>query len=112
MDRDQIIAKLREYAPELKAAGMEHLVLHGSYARGTAIRGVLRCGYHRRVRAWTPPVPCGHGRHPEPSDGTTGCPCRSVARQNTEETICSASAQQAPARPPVTAARSAYRRLE
>ena len=39
MERDQIIAKLREYAPELKAAGVEHLFLHGSYARGTAIRG-------------------------------------------------------------------------
>src|SRR2546425_8348105 len=39
MDRDQIIAKLRGYKPELKAAGVEHLFLHGSYARGTAIRG-------------------------------------------------------------------------
>ena len=39
MDRDQIIAKLREHAPELKAAGVVHLFLHGSYARGTAIRG-------------------------------------------------------------------------
>ena len=39
MDRDQIIAKLREYAPELKTAGVQHLFLHGSYARGTAIRG-------------------------------------------------------------------------
>jgi uncharacterized protein len=39
MDRDEIIAKLREHAPELKAAGIVHLFLHGSYARGTAIRG-------------------------------------------------------------------------
>ena len=39
MDRDQIIAKLREHAPELKAAGVVHLFLHGSYARGTAIHG-------------------------------------------------------------------------
>jgi len=39
MDRDQIIAKLREHAPELKAAGIVHLSLHGSYARGTEIRG-------------------------------------------------------------------------
>ena len=38
MDCDQIIAKLREHAPELKAAGVVHLFLHGSYARGTAIR--------------------------------------------------------------------------
>ena len=39
MDRDRIIAKLRESEPELKAAGVEHLFLHGSYARGTEIRG-------------------------------------------------------------------------
>jgi predicted nucleotidyltransferase len=38
MDKSTIIAKLREYEPELKAAGIEHLLLHGSYARGTAIR--------------------------------------------------------------------------
>ena len=38
MDRDQIIAKLREHAAELKAAGVVHLCLHGSYARGTEIR--------------------------------------------------------------------------
>jgi len=39
MDRDQIIAKLRQHAPELKAAGVVHLFLHGSYARGTEFRG-------------------------------------------------------------------------
>lgn len=39
MNRDQIIAKLREHASELKTAGVEHLFLHGSYARGTAILG-------------------------------------------------------------------------
>ena len=38
MDKSTIIARLREYEAELKAAGVEHLVLHGSYARGTAIR--------------------------------------------------------------------------
>jgi len=38
MDKSTIIAKLREYEPELKAAGVEHLFLHGSYARGTAVR--------------------------------------------------------------------------
>lgn len=38
MDREQIVAKLREHEPELKAAGVEHLLLHGSYARGTAVR--------------------------------------------------------------------------
>jgi predicted nucleotidyltransferase len=38
MDRSAIIAKLREYEPELKAAGIQHLLLHGSYARGTAVR--------------------------------------------------------------------------
>ena len=32
------IATLRQHEPELKAAGVEHLFLHGSYARGTAIR--------------------------------------------------------------------------
>jgi predicted nucleotidyltransferase len=40
MDRKQVIATLREHQPELKAAGIEHLFLHGSYARGTAIHEV------------------------------------------------------------------------
>ena len=38
MDREQVIATLREHQPELKAAGIEHLFLNGSYARRTAIR--------------------------------------------------------------------------
>ncbi len=38
--KSTIIAKLREHESELKAAGIEHLFLHGSYARGTAIREV------------------------------------------------------------------------
>ena len=38
MDKSTIIAKLREHEGELKAAGIEHLFLHGSYALGTAIR--------------------------------------------------------------------------
>lgn len=38
MDKSTIIAKLREYEGELRAAGIRHLLLHGSYARGTAIR--------------------------------------------------------------------------
>jgi len=38
MDKSTIIAKLQEHERELKAAGIEHLFLHGSYARGTAIR--------------------------------------------------------------------------
>ena len=38
MTREDVIATLREHEPELKAAGAEHLFLHGSYARGTAIR--------------------------------------------------------------------------
>lgn len=38
MDREEIISTLREYAPELKGAGIEHLFLFGSYARGTASR--------------------------------------------------------------------------
>jgi len=37
MDKSTIIAKLREHEGELKAAGIEHLSLHGSYARGTAV---------------------------------------------------------------------------
>ena len=37
MDRSAIIARLREHESELKAAGIEHLAVHGSYARGTAI---------------------------------------------------------------------------
>jgi len=40
MDKSTIIAKLRESEPELKAAGVEHLFLHGSYACGTAVREV------------------------------------------------------------------------
>jgi predicted nucleotidyltransferase len=40
MNGEQVIAKLREYEPELKAAGVEHLFLHGSYARGTAVPDV------------------------------------------------------------------------
>jgi hypothetical protein len=34
MDQETVIAKLREHAPELKAAGIVHLRLHGSVARG------------------------------------------------------------------------------
>lgn len=37
MDRSAIIARLREHEGELKEAGIQHLSLHGSYARGTAI---------------------------------------------------------------------------
>jgi predicted nucleotidyltransferase len=40
MDKSSIIAKLREHEGELKAAGIQHLFLHGSYARGTAIREI------------------------------------------------------------------------
>jgi predicted nucleotidyltransferase len=40
MDKSTIVAKLREHESELKAAGVEHLLLHGSYARGTAVREV------------------------------------------------------------------------
>jgi predicted nucleotidyltransferase len=40
MDKSTIVAKLREHESELRAAGIEHLFLHGSYARGTAIRRV------------------------------------------------------------------------
>ena len=36
MDREYVIAKLREHELELKAAGIVHLRLHGSLARGVA----------------------------------------------------------------------------
>ncbi|HKE23897.1 MAG TPA: nucleotidyltransferase domain-containing protein [Bryobacteraceae bacterium] len=36
MDKDAVITKPREHEPELKAAGIVHLRLHGSLARGTA----------------------------------------------------------------------------
>jgi hypothetical protein len=38
MDKSTIIAKLREHEAELKASGIEHLSLFGSYARGTAVQ--------------------------------------------------------------------------
>jgi len=38
MDKTSILGKLRAYEPELKAAGVAHLFLHGSYARGTVVR--------------------------------------------------------------------------
>jgi hypothetical protein len=34
MDKNFVVSKLREHAPELKAAGIVHLRLHGSVARG------------------------------------------------------------------------------
>ncbi len=34
MDRDQVLAILRSHEPELRAAGVEHLRLFGSVARG------------------------------------------------------------------------------
>jgi hypothetical protein len=37
MDKSTIIAKLREHQGELRAAGVEHISLFGSYARGTAV---------------------------------------------------------------------------
>ena len=40
MNREQVIATLREHEPELKASGVAHLALHGSYARGTAVNGL------------------------------------------------------------------------
>src|SRR3954453_21631799 len=38
MDKASIIEKLRAHEPELKAAGVAHVFLHGSYARGTMVR--------------------------------------------------------------------------
>ena len=37
MDKFAIISRLRDHEGELKAAGIEHLSLHGSYARGTQV---------------------------------------------------------------------------
>ncbi len=39
MDRGFVIAKLREHEPELKAAGIVHLHIFGSVARGEASQG-------------------------------------------------------------------------
>jgi predicted nucleotidyltransferase len=36
MDKDRILAILRQHAPELKAAGLLHLRVFGSVARGEA----------------------------------------------------------------------------
>jgi uncharacterized protein len=36
MNSDQVIAKLRQHAPELRAAGLVHLRVFGSVARGEA----------------------------------------------------------------------------
>ena len=36
MDKEQVVSKLREHEPELKAAGIVHLSLFGSVARGDA----------------------------------------------------------------------------
>jgi predicted nucleotidyltransferase len=35
MDKDTVLTRLREHEAELKAAGIVHLRLHGSLARGT-----------------------------------------------------------------------------
>jgi predicted nucleotidyltransferase len=37
MNLEQVIATLRDHEQELKAAGVAHLALHGSYARGLAV---------------------------------------------------------------------------
>lgn len=40
MDESTIIAKLREHEAELRSAGVEHLSLFGSWARGTAVQAL------------------------------------------------------------------------
>jgi predicted nucleotidyltransferase len=40
MHKSTIIGKLREHEAELKASGVEHLSLFGSYARDTAVPAV------------------------------------------------------------------------
>ena len=39
MDKDLVIAKLREHEDELRAAGAEHVSIFGSVARGEATAG-------------------------------------------------------------------------
>lgn len=39
MDRQTVIARLREHAPELKAAGLMHVRVFGSTARGESSHG-------------------------------------------------------------------------
>jgi len=36
MDKEQIVSKLREHEPELRSAGVVHLLVFGSVARGEA----------------------------------------------------------------------------
>ncbi|UIY30190.1 DUF881 domain-containing protein [Neorhizobium galegae] len=38
MDKDLVIAKLREHEDELRAAGAEHVSIFGSVARGKRLR--------------------------------------------------------------------------
>jgi len=59
MDREYVIAKLREHELELKAAGIVHLRLHGSLARGARD---IRCGSDRRIRHHETSVPARYGR--------------------------------------------------
>jgi predicted nucleotidyltransferase len=40
MSRDDVIATLREHEAELRAAGVVHLHLHGSYARQTQVEAL------------------------------------------------------------------------
>jgi len=40
VDKERIIATLRDHEDELRAGGVEHLFLHGSCVRGTAVRDV------------------------------------------------------------------------
>ncbi len=38
MDKEQIIARLRDHQSELRSGGIDRLFLFGSYARGTALQ--------------------------------------------------------------------------
>ena len=40
MDKSSIISKLREHEGELRSAGVRHLFLFGSWARGTAVQAL------------------------------------------------------------------------
>ena len=60
MDKSTIIATLREHEGELKAAGIEHLFLHGSHARGTAVRELSDVDVIVNFRSREPSVASGY----------------------------------------------------
>jgi hypothetical protein len=76
VDKDRVIAKLREHEAELKGIGITHLSLFGSKARGDdSAQSDGRCGEEI--------LPAGYGvdgeparRYPQHACGP--CPCKSL----------------------------------